>query len=133
MFQQRITIIRMRPPNRQNINDGLQWFGSSLGLFNLRDKDKSCFRLFIELLRAAKNNYSMTSDELAERLKLSRGTIIHHLNKLIDSGLVVTERNRYILRTDSLSGLIKELEKDTSRLLEDIKHTASVLDKFMDS
>ncbi|MCF7860630.1 winged helix-turn-helix domain-containing protein [Candidatus Woesearchaeota archaeon] len=133
LFQQKITIIRMRPPSRQNINDGLQWFGSSLGLFNLRDKDKSCFRLFIELLRAAKKNHGLTSDELAERLKLSRGTIIHHLNKLIDSGLVLTEKNKYVLRTDSLSSLVDEVEKDTRRLLEDIKNTASVLDRFMDS
>ena len=33
------------------IDQELQWIGSSLGLFNLRDKDKSCYRIFITLLK----------------------------------------------------------------------------------
>ena len=88
-IRQRITIINIRKPKEQNINEELQWFGTSLGLFNLRDKDKSCFRVFIELLKSAKQKQIVTSDELASKLGLSRGTIIHHINKLLESGLVV--------------------------------------------
>ena len=51
IIRQRITIINVRKPALRTINDELQWLGSSLGLFNLRDKDKSCFRIFIELLK----------------------------------------------------------------------------------
>ncbi|MBI5072732.1 winged helix-turn-helix transcriptional regulator, partial [Candidatus Woesearchaeota archaeon] len=91
MIQQRITIIKIRRPVTQNLNEELQWFGTSLGLFNLRDKDKSCFRIFIELLKATKHNKSITSDELADHLALSRGTVIHHVNKLMETGLVVHE------------------------------------------
>ena len=88
-IRQRITIVNIRKPNEHNVNQELQWFGSSLGLFNLRDKDKSTFRVFIELLKSAKAKQTLTSDELAARLDLSRGTIIHHINKLIESGLVI--------------------------------------------
>src|SRR3990167_11073730 len=80
----KITIISLRRPLEKTINQELQWFGNSLGLFNLRDKDKSCFRVFIELLKAAKANMPLTSDELAYRLNLSRGTVIHHINKLME-------------------------------------------------
>ena len=66
---QRITIIRERRPVR-NLNEELQWLGNSLGLFNLRDKDKSCFRIFIELLKAAKVDKPLTSDEIAVNLDL---------------------------------------------------------------
>ncbi len=52
---QRITIINIRKPAERSINQELQWLGTSLGLFNLRDKNKSCFRIFIDLLKAAKN------------------------------------------------------------------------------
>ena len=48
----RITIIKERVPDKPDINDELQWFGGSLGLFSLRDKDKSRFRVFIVLVNA---------------------------------------------------------------------------------
>jgi len=127
--QQRITIIRASKPRSNNINDELQWFGSSLGLFTLRDKDKSSFRIFIELFRNARKKEGLTSDELAERLGLTRGTVVHHLKKLIDSGIVVPDRKRYILRVDSLQALIDELERDMRQACEDLKEVARDIDE----
>ena len=46
-MERRITLIRIRKPSRSDINEKLQWLGTSLGLFNLRDKDKSCFNVTI--------------------------------------------------------------------------------------
>ncbi len=128
-IRQRITIINIRKPIQRNVNQELQWLGSSLGLFNLRDKDKSCFRVFIELLKSAKAHHTLTSDVLAARLNLSRGTIIHHINKLIESGLVVHEGNTYILRVDNLRTLIEELEKDLKRACDDLKDVAREIDE----
>ena len=70
----------------------------------------------------------MTSDELAGRLTLSRGTIIHHINKLMESGLVIHEGNTYILRVDNLKALIDEVEKDIKRACEDLKEVAKEID-----
>ena len=112
----------------RSINDELQWLGSSLGLFNLRDKDKSCFRLFIELLKSAKMRQPLTSDEFSERLGLSRGTVIHHMNKLMESGLVVHENNKYILRVNSLTELIDEVERDLERACRDLREIATEID-----
>ena len=127
-IKQRITIINIRKPAEHNVNQELQWFGSSLGLFNLRDKDKSCFRVFIELLKSTKAKQTLTSDELALRLALSRGTIIHHVNKLMESGIVIHEGNRYILRVENLKSLIEEVEKDIRRACEDLKEVAREID-----
>lgn len=128
-IRQRITIVNIRKPAEHNVNQELQWLGSSLGLFNLRDKDKSCFRVFIELLKSAKKNQTSTSDELALRLSLSRGTIIHHINKLMESGLVIHEGNKYILRVENLRTLIEEVEKDIKRACEDLKEIAKEIDE----
>lgn len=128
-IRQRITIVNIRKPREQNVNQELQWLGSSLGLFNIRDKDKSCFRVFIELLKSAKSHGTMTSDDLSERLSLSRGTIIHHINKLIESGLVIHEGNTYILRVENLRALIEEVEKDIKRACEDLKEVAKEIDE----
>ena len=128
-IRQRITIVNIRKPAEHNVNQELQWFGSSLGLFNLRDKDKSTFRVFIELLKSAKAKQTLTSDELASKLSLSRGTIIHHINKLMESGIVIHEGNRYTLRVENLKTLIDEVEKDIRRACDDLKEVAMDIDE----
>lgn len=130
-IRQRITIVNIRRPAERNVNQELQWLGTSLGLFNLRDKDKSTFRVFIELLKSAKANQTLSSDELSAKLDLSRGTIIHHINKLMESGLVLHEGNTYTLRVDTLKALIEELEKDLKRALDDLKEVANEIDKTL--
>ena len=121
----------MRRPETPSLNEELQWFGSSLGLFNLSDKDKSCFRIFIELLKATKTNRSITSDELAERLTLTRGTVVHHINKLMETGLVVYEKKGYMLRVNNLSALIDELEEDMKRTCTTLRKIAEDIDVRM--
>jgi len=128
-FHRRITIVNIRKPVTRNVNQELQWLGTSLGLFNLRDKDKSCFRIFIELLKAAKVKQPLRSDEIASRANLSRGTVIHHINKLMESGIVVNEGNRYMLRVDNLKSLIDEVEKDIERACDGLKDIASEIDE----
>lgn len=127
---QKITIIKTRYPER-NLNDELQWFGNSLGLFNLRDKDKSCFRIFIILIKAAKIDKPLTSDEIAEKLNLSRGTVVHHINKLIESGIVIHYGNKYMLRVNNLEVLIDEIKKDAERTLDDLARVAKEIDSFL--
>ena len=127
-YQKKITIINIRKPAEENINQELQWFGHSLGLFNLRDKDKSCFRTFIELLKAAKLKRPLTSDELAFRLDLTRGTVIHHINNLVKSGLVIHEGNRYMLRVDNLKDLVDEVEEDVKRTCNNLRKIAKKID-----
>lgn len=127
-ISQRITIIKIRKPAERTINQQLQWLGTSLGLFNLRDKNKSCFRIFIELLKSTKAKKPLSSDEIAEDLNLSRGTVIHHINRLMETGLVIHEGSKYLLRVDNLSDLINELEKDVQRTLDDLKEAAGNID-----
>jgi len=130
-YSHRITFVTMRKPTQKNVNDKLQWFGNSLGLFNLRDKDKSCYRIFIELLKATKKGTPLSSDDLAAKLGLSRGTVVHHLSKLMDAGIVIIEDNKYILRVDNLKSLVAELEKDVKRMTDDLKDIADEIDKSL--
>ena len=129
IIRQKFTILNIRRPYESNINQDLQWLGSSLGLFSLRDKDKSCFRIFIELLKSAKSKAPISSDELAHKLHLSRGTIIFHINKLTDTGIVINERNRYTLKVDRLNSLIEEIEKDLNDTVDNLKEVAQRIDK----
>ncbi len=127
----KITIINIKKPKEHDLNKELQWFGNALGLFSLRDKDKSCFRIFIALLRGAKLEHEFTSDELAFQLNLSRGTVVHHLNKLMESGIVVHDGNRYNLRVNNLEMLMDEVQKDLNRTCQDLKQVAKEIDGIL--
>ncbi len=126
---QRVTFIKLRKREGSNVNQELQWLGNSLGLFNLRDKDSSCFRLFITLVRTSKQGRPLSSDEIAEHLKLSRGTVIHHLAKLIDSGIAVKEQKGYILREGSLRDVVKDLHRDMEAVFAELEDVAKEIDE----
>jgi predicted transcriptional regulator len=128
----RITFIKQTKPSTRNINEELQWFGSSLGLFNLRDKDKSCFRIFIVLVKQVNIEKHLSSDEIAKNLNLSRGTVIHHLNKLMDSGLVVNEKGKYVLRVDTMQELVGNMRKNSSSFLDELEQVAKEIDKRLE-
>ncbi|HOI19219.1 MAG TPA: ArsR family transcriptional regulator [Candidatus Woesearchaeota archaeon] len=111
-----------------NVNELIQWFGKSIGLFGPRDREKSCFRLFVELFKAGANDSSLTSDELASLLSLSRGTVIHHLDRLIEIGLVSSRKNKYFIKEKTFEELIKTLEEDINTMLENLKVASKKLD-----
>jgi len=120
-----ITIVRIRRPKTKDLNHDLQWFSRSLGLFKSRDKEKSCFRVFMELLK----ENGLSSDEIAFSSNLTRGTVVHHLHSLIESGLVTKRKNKYYLITNNLENLIKELKKEVETTLDNLNETAKFLDK----
>lgn len=125
---QQITIVKIRRGGKGNLNEELQWLAQSLGLFNLRDKDSSCFRVFITLVKSSRNNTPLSSDEIAHKLNLTRGTAVHHLHKLINSGVAIKEKEGYLLREGSMESLMANLEKDFGAVLSDMRRIAREID-----
>lgn len=122
----KITIVNIKKPKQKDINQDLQWFSKSIGLISKRDKERSCFRIFIELLKSEKG---LTSDEIADFSNLTRATTIHHLKNLIETGIVKKEKNRYYLIERDLEGLIKKIENNIEITLRELKEIAKYLDK----
>ncbi len=125
----KITIIRTRRETANNVNAELQYIGNSLGLFSLRDKNSSAFRIFIILLKRSKIPRHISSDEIAERLGLTRGTVVHHLNMLMNAGLVIREHNSYILRENNLERLIEEIKRDIDNTFNNLIKIAREVDQ----
>ena len=71
----------------------------------------------------------MSSDEIAYRLHLSRGTVVHHLNRLIDSGLVISIKNKYQLSDASLRNIIENLKNNVESWFETLETVAEDIDK----
>jgi len=112
-----------------NVNELIQWFGKSIGLFGPRDREKSCFRLFVELFKAGANDKALTSDELASLLSLSRGTVVHHLDRLMETGLVTSKKNRYSIREKTFEELIDAIEEEISSMIKNLKVASKKLDE----
>jgi|SRR3989338_7365644 len=125
----RITIIQVRKTPTENINEELQWLGNSLGLFNLRDRDSSCFRVFITLVKAAKADHPLSSDEISEHLRLTRGTVIHHLTRLMEAGIVIHERGGYLLSETNLQRLISTMRRDMEGMFAELEIVAKNIDE----
>jgi len=110
-----------REPPEHNPSDELKWISDSLGLFDSdRDKERSCYRIFVTLVKEKK---PLKSDDIALNSRLSRGTVVFHLNKLMDSGLVVNEDNKYKLKEKNISSIIKKMRKEMDehfRIMEEI-------------
>lgn len=124
---QKITLVKLRSPQK-NVNQEIQWLSESLGLFSERDKDKSCFRLFLEIIKTRK---PVSSDELASRVNVSRATVIHHLNKLIASGLVDMQDNKYVLRGKNLESTLKQVKTDMLAAYEEMEEIARKIDQTL--
>ncbi len=119
--------IEEEPSN--DLNEEIQWLCNSLGLFSKRDKEKSCFRVFLELI---KNKKGLTSDEMASNSSLSRATVIHHLDKLIASNLVIIRKNKYVIRTASMEDLTEDIERDIIRIFKNIKEVSKKIDNELE-
>lgn len=128
-MNQRLTVIKIRKVSSPNVNEELQWLGNSLGLFNLRDKDSSCFRIFITLVKKSRQNQPLSSDYIAEKLSLSRGTVVHHLTRLMGSGIVLREKEGYLIRENSLQDLVKDLQRDIDGIFLELKEVALEIDQ----
>lgn len=124
-----ITIINLNKLENNELNQDIQWISNCLGMFNKRDKEKSCFRIFINLL---KEQNPISSDEIAERSNLSRGTVIHHISKLRDSGIVIKKDKGYTLKTRNFEELIEEIEKDVFNTMRKIKEVSKRIDERLE-
>ena len=121
-----ITIINSDALREHTLNEEIQWFSNCLGMFNKRDKEKSCFRIFINLL---KEKDFLSSEKLAQRSNLSRATVIHHISKLMDSGLVVKEEKGYALKINNLEDLTNEIEKEVFSTFEKLRKISKKIDE----
>jgi predicted transcriptional regulator len=63
---------------------------------------------------------------------LSRGTVVHHLHRLIGSGIVIQDQNKYMIRVNNLSSLIEEVERDILRTMEELRQAADDSDKRLE-
>lgn len=93
------------------------------------NKDKSTVDIFKLVVRATEDGKGISSTEVAEKINLSRGAVIHHLNNLQLAGLVVKDGRNYFARSRSMVRTVQEVEEDIKRIFMRMQETAREIDK----
>jgi len=120
----------IKPPKKVDEEKDIEWMCRSLSLFTNRDADMNAYKIFRALLQSSKNNEPVSSTILAGDLKLSRGTVLFHLQKFSQAGLITRVKGRkYTLRKTNLEETIEAMMKDIEGMFERIRKVASEIDK----
>jgi len=126
----RIVVKRIAKPI--NIDDAwseFEWLCQSLGFLEPIDKDKTAFSVLKEIISASEKGEALTSTAISNRVQMSRGAVINHLNNLLRSGLIVKHGKFYISRSRTMQGTIQEIEEDIERIFSKMKKAAKQIDE----
>ena len=125
----RIQVKKYEKPFSNDADDNLEWICRSLGFLEPIDKDKTAYSIFREILINAQKDRLLSSTELSRKVKMSRGSVINHLNRLQTAGLVMRQGKYYVPRSKSVFRMIQELEEDLDRIFKRMEETAKRLDR----
>lgn len=133
IYMERIVIRFVERPDFNKPEDMLKWFCDVFGLSSGENPNSIEAQILKNFIEAAYNNEGLASSELRLNTDLARSTVIYHLNRFIDAGLLVKRGRKYYLRASEMSKAIEEIEYDINREMQRMRDTARVFDKFMDT
>ncbi|MFA5931067.1 MAG: winged helix-turn-helix transcriptional regulator [archaeon] len=125
----KVVVRKVERPFKDDFEHQLTWICSSLGFFEPIDKDKNAAAVFKEIVLATEKGEALTSTAIAERIGMSRGAVLNHLNNLIRPGLIEKNGRFYSARSRSMKRTIEEIEEDVERIFSQLKKAAEEIDK----
>ena len=125
----RLVIRKIEPPFSNDLETELEWICQTFGFFEPIDREKTAAAVFSQIVAATERGEALTSTAIAERVKMSRGSVINHLNNLQRSGLILKDGRFYSSRSRSMFRTIEEIEEDIDRIFDKMKQRAREIDK----
>lgn len=104
------------------------WFFNSLGVESGRDTEHVAMRIVLSLLQNLPEHRGIPVEKIASDLAIANPRVNHHIRNLVETGLVYREKQRIYIRGSSLRSMIREIRKDTLRILDDLEQAADELD-----
>lgn len=127
---ERIVIKFVERPDFNDSEKMLKWFCDVFGLSSSGD-DSIEEQILRSFTVAAYRNKGLASSELKLDTDLARSTVIYHLNRFIDAGLLVKRGRKYYLRASEMQKAIEEIEYDINREMQRMLDTAKEFDRLM--
>jgi predicted transcriptional regulator len=128
---QQIILRNLEKPRIKSLEEDLLWFCDSFGLSSGRDTESTANRIIFSLLERLSNENASSSESLAEDLDMKISRINHHLRNLNESGLLYRKKRLIYLRGGSLKAAVKEMRKDSERILDELESIAEEIDLMM--
>ncbi|MDQ1276831.1 MAG: hypothetical protein QG610_2409 [Euryarchaeota archaeon] len=128
---QQIILRNLEKPRIKSLEEDLLWFCDSFGFSSGRDTESTANRIIFSLLERVSNDNESSSEALAEDLDMKISRINHHLRNLNESGLLYRKKRLIYLRGGSLKAAVKEMRKDSERILDELESIAEEIDLMM--
>lgn len=128
----KITIKKIPLNQKKDFDEQIAWICASLGFFENIDKNKNATIIFKEIFLSSAMGQVLTSTSIAQRVGMSRGSVINHLNNLRNSGLIEKGGKYYFTRQKTMNGIIEEIEDDLLHIFSRIKKIAKEVDNNID-
>jgi len=129
----KLTLRNVALPEKEDFDEEIAWICSSLGFFEKIDKGKTAALIFKEIYLAGMLGRVLTSTTIAQKLGMSRGSVINHLNNLLKSGIIEKGGKYYFTRHKTMQGIITEIEDDAIHLFSRMKKVAKEIDSQIDT
>ncbi len=127
--QQKTLVVRnVELPARKGFNSDFEWLCECLGLTS-GEKGDLAPEIFRHVVEAEKKGRHARSIVISRKFKVTRGGAVYHLNRLIETGLIVRHGREYELRAGNLSETMDEVEEDMLRMFKRMKQIAHEMDE----
>ena len=130
---EKIAIRVLEKPDDKDIDKMLKWFCAVLGLSSGDDKDSIEEQILRKFALSAQQNTGLSSSELKFDKYIARSTVIYHLKRFKDVGVIVKKGRKYYLRANEMSKVIEEIEYDIDREMQRMLDTAKEFDRMVSS
>lgn len=126
----KIEIRVIEKPDESDPEKMLRWFVVALGLSG--DEKNSIEEQILKdfAVAAREGEEGLSSSELSFDKDVARSTVIYHLNRFIEAGIIVKKGRKYHLRATEMSKVIEELEYDIDREMQRMLDMAKKFDRI---
>jgi len=128
---QQISIRFIEKPDQNDAEGIIRWFCDVFGLSNPEAENPVEEQILKSFVEAARDGKGLSSSELDLEAKLARSTVIYHLNRFRDAGLIVKRGRKYYLRAGEMEKVIQEIGYDLERELRGLIDASKRLDMMM--
>ncbi len=128
MGVRQITLKRVERPSKKGFERELERFCEAFGISP--ENDSLSRDILREILKKeSSGREGIRSIIISRKMHVTRGGAIYHLNRLMDTGLIVRRGRQYELRGQNLRDTVEEMEEDMRRLFKNMRRMAAEIDE----
>ncbi len=128
---EKIVIRAVQMPNQKRPDEMIRWFCAVFGFSSEQGESTIEEQILEKFADAAYRGNGLSSSELTFKQKIARSTVIYHLNRFIDAGIIVKKGRKYYLRATDMSTVMEEIEYDLDREMRKMINAAREFDRIM--